>query len=79
MNLIELYHNYYKQSQSLRRTAKKFNISRSKLTNLFNTNGIPINKSCQDLYALNSNYFKRINSAKKAYWLGFIFADGHLI
>lgn len=27
-------------------------------------------------YSLNKNYFQEINSPEKAYWLGFIFADG---
>jgi hypothetical protein len=29
-------------------------------------------------YTLNENFFETINTAEKAYWLGFIFADGYI-
>lgn len=30
------------------------------------------------LYKVNDNYFKNIDSEEKAYWLGFIYADGYI-
>ncbi|RXT13658.1 LAGLIDADG family homing endonuclease [Ammoniphilus sp. CFH 90114] len=35
-------------------------------------------KSRRVKYSLNVNYFNIVDSEEKAYWLGFIFADGHL-
>lgn len=39
-------------------------------------NRLGINKS---KYTYNQNYFENINSADKAYWLGFIAADGYVV
>jgi len=30
------------------------------------------------LYKVNDNYFKKIDNEEKAYWLGFIYADGYI-
>lgn len=30
------------------------------------------------IYKINESYFEKINSQEKAYWLGFIYADGHV-
>ena len=30
-------------------------------------------------YKFNRNYFNKINTSKKAYWLGYLYADGYLI
>ena len=38
-------------------------------------NGLGLSK----IRKFNSNYFKEINTRNKAYWLGFIYADGYII
>ena len=30
------------------------------------------------VYYLNENYFEKIDTEEKAYWLGFIYADGYI-
>ena len=31
------------------------------------------------MYAINKNYFEKIDSSEKAYWLGFLMADGCIV
>lgn len=42
--------------------------------------GIPIktNKQYRKQFSVNKNYFETIDSEEKAYWLGFIYADGYI-
>lgn len=49
--------------------------------NAFKAMGLPIrsNKINSRKYTLNHNYFERIDTHEKAYWLGFIYADGYII
>lgn len=77
MNIENIY-NYYKECNSLRKTADHFHIGRSNLTKLFNDNNYKINKSTKNTYNLNASFFEKIDSASKAYWLGFIYADGYI-
>ena len=77
MDINKIY-KYYKRVNSLRKTASKFKISRTKLTSLLNKNGLVINKSNREKYDIDLNYFKVIDTEEKAYWLGFIFADGYV-
>ena len=34
-------------------------------------------KECSTIYTLNENYFEKIDTPRKAYWLGFLYADGY--
>lgn len=57
---------------------EKFNIkSNQTVYNIVKRNGrshqIPNKK-----YNINSNYFEDINTEEKAYWLGFLYADGYI-
>lgn len=54
--------------QSMLKWFKKFDISRRQ-GELAHTKGV---------YSQNNNYFQVIDSAEKAYWLGFIMADGNI-
>lgn len=75
---IQKIYNYYKECNSLRKTAKQFNISRARLTLLFNENKLIINQSTKNRHTLNDSFFDKIDSQSKAYWLGFIYADGYV-
>jgi intein-encoded DNA endonuclease-like protein len=77
MNISEI-EKVYKETKSLRATAKHFNTSKNKITDILKENNIKINESTRNRkYIVNSNYFNDINSEEKAYWLGFLFADGY--
>lgn len=39
---------------------------------------VPTRKRCNAFYYINSKYFNEIDNEHKAYWLGFLLADGHV-
>ena len=78
-NLID----YYLQGNSLAATSRKFNISTYKLKKFFQEQKVHIRNRSEQCalenqkrgYKLNHDYFDELNETK-AYWLGFIAADG---
>jgi hypothetical protein len=69
----------YSKNNSLRKTSKALSISKTALTRIFKENNIEIKSNCTDMKPnFNENFFKKINSEEKAYWLGFLYADGYL-
>lgn len=69
---------YYINSpnSSIRKVSKMFNIDRRRLSKLLKTKNIEIVNHKSRKYYCNFNYFDTIDSEEKAYWLGFILADG---
>jgi hypothetical protein len=56
---------------------EKFNIkSTRKIYDIIIRNGREHLKSNKKTYSLNENYFENIDTEDKAYWLGFLYADG---
>lgn len=64
--------NLYKQNMSTLDISKKFNISRSMVSRYVKN----INKKHYRKYAINEDFFDVIDSEEKAYFLGFLYADG---
>ena len=60
---------------TLTQISKELNISRPTITNYIKSLGYTIVNPSKK-YNYNENYFENIDSEEKAYWLGFIFADG---
>ena len=75
-NLIDLYN----EGNSLRTIASITGYSRTFVTKIFNENNLVrrTNKENSRKYYLDDNYFDIIDSSEKAYWLGFIAADGYI-
>lgn len=76
----ELEKEYQQSDISVKSLSKKYNISYVKLLKDFKNNGVIIRKDYSILsrkYDLNEKYFEKINNKEKAYWLGFIYADGN--
>lgn len=65
--------NLFKQGNSLSKISKQLNISRKKVTKVVKDANLPIPKHT---YLYNDNVFENIDTEEKAYWLGFIYADG---
>lgn len=66
----------YEEPQRLKWISKSFNISKKEIKQILINNGCEI-RSNSSLYKFNYNFFEEINNSKKAYWLGFLLADGY--
>jgi len=68
------------QTHSEEETARFFNLSQSRIHQIVKSSGLKLKKSRINLSKLNLDidYFKEINTPEKAYWLGFICADGYI-
>lgn len=70
----------YKQSKKIKDIAKDCNVSVSTIDRVLNKENIERKRETgpknEQKINFNENYFSKIDSEQKAYWLGFIFADG---
>lgn len=60
---------------SITKTASMFNIDRAALSRRLRSEGIEI-INYQNLLKFNNKFFDKIDTEEKAYWLGFLYADG---
>ena len=65
----------YTQGHGTRGIMKKLKGSRTAIKKVLKKNNIKMKPS--KLYNANYDYFEKINTYEKAYWLGFIMADGY--
>jgi intein-encoded DNA endonuclease-like protein len=66
----------YNERRSLRKTAKLFKVSIQPISRILKKYNIQLNSSVK--YYVNENYFENIDTDEKAYWLGYIYADGYV-
>lgn len=66
---------YVNEDETLASLGKKFGCSYGTIKLLLNKNGIKSRGNKQG-YPRNELYFNQINTEEKAYWLGFLYADG---
>jgi hypothetical protein len=64
----------YQNGESIPNLSKKYVINTRTISNVLKDNGIQIRGRRRIFY--NENFFEKIDSKLKAYWLGFLFADG---
>jgi len=69
--------NEYLNNKSCVKTCKKYHISHLTLRKILEKNNIKI-INYQNRTKFNEHIFDSIDTEEKAYWLGFIFADGYL-
>jgi intein-encoded DNA endonuclease-like protein len=74
--IVELYNN----GNGCYKIAKMFNCSPSTINNFLKKCGVKTNKTPNDYrkYTLNQDFFEKINTEEKAYFLGLIYSDGCL-
>lgn len=70
LEICELFKN-----TTTRNIGKKFNCSKQTITRVLKQNNIKTYKTNRK-YKMNQNYFNKIDSNDKAYWLGLLTADG---
>ena len=75
----------YEQGKSLRKISEELNINRKLLSRKLKEDGIIIrdpNKNSisksKRIHELNETIFEVIDTEEKAYWLGFLYADGYI-
>jgi hypothetical protein len=73
IELEQAINEYCNTNKSARQIAKKYGFSKDRITNTLNARGIMREKKDN---SFNEDYFSVIDSEEKAYWLGFIYADG---
>lgn len=70
----------YKNNMSLREIEKQFNVTRPTVSKFLQQRGIKTTKGNHyRKYFHNENFFENIDTEEKAYWLGFMFADGYIV
>lgn len=80
MNLMPLYDEakaLYLEGKSLTQIGKELGVDRKKLSKLLKAEGISITQNNQK-YNYNDTFFDVIDTEHKAYWLGFLYADGNI-
>lgn len=70
----------YKEGSSSIILSKKFGVHFSTVLNIVKRNNIQIRKmrDAKKIYHYDENFFENIDTEEKAYWVGFILADGCL-
>lgn len=78
--LLNIYYNDYINGRTLSSLERKYNIRNSYLSRWFKKLNLPVrDNSINSLkYTFNEDYFENIDTQDKAYWLGFIYADGYI-
>ena len=67
----------YKSGVSITKISKKFKTDRTRISKILVKNGIII-ENFQNKTKFDEHIFDIIDTEEKAYWLGFIFADGYI-
>jgi intein/homing endonuclease len=70
-NIIERYQN----GESCAKIGQDYNVKQQTINRLLHKNNVVVSNR---KHQFNEDYFKEIDSAEKAYWLGFITADGYV-
>lgn len=66
---------HFEKGISVNQISKEIGLSRDVIKRIFRENGWE-NQTPKRIYEFNEDYFEEIDSHQKAYWLGFIYADG---
>ena len=72
---------HYNQNHNVKELANLFSTSQASMRSLLHKQGINTILTCDKekiLHPRNSDYFEIIDSPDKAYWLGFLYADGYV-
>lgn len=69
----------YNSNLPATKIAKKFNISTTPIYGILNENNVKIRSMSEShrTYTINQDYFDNIDTHEKAYFLGFLYADGY--
>src|ERR1700722_6649692 len=76
--LIKKILNNYEDGLSIRKISNLLNINRNQCSQIIKESGKILRNKSQSrrVHKMNEDYFSNIDTEEKAYWLGFIAADG---
>jgi hypothetical protein len=76
----EIISDYLENGKSILQLAKDYGINHYRIRRMFKKLGVKIrgNSFNSRKYKYNENFFDVIDTEEKAYWLGFIYADGYI-
>lgn len=75
--LRDIFAKYQNEHISMAKIGEKYNVSKTVISRILKENNIPIKKDNHKYYA-DYRKFSSIDSVEKAYWLGFLAADGYV-
>ena len=85
MNQYDRAKELYNQGKSLRSIADQLGVDRKKLSKKFKEDGITIRdpyknsiRKAKRFKEVDESIFEIIDTEEKAYWLGFLYADGYV-
>lgn len=73
---IEEYKNTPRLDRSISKLSDKYGLNRKTIVKYIKNEGIKIENSC-NASSFNEHIFQKIDTEEKAYWLGFLYADGY--
>jgi len=68
----------FQSGSTLSELAQKYDTSKYLIRKAFKSKGFSNNTGRRKKYKINEGYFDNIDTEEKAYWLGFIYADGYV-
>jgi len=69
----------YNSGESSRKIAKKYNVDKSVILNILKRNMVLCRPAkCPRIYKINIDFFQKIDTQEKAYFLGILYADGNI-
>lgn len=70
---------YYNEGLSIKKISEKLNIGKKRIKNCLENNNIRLKDYSEyRKHTLNESIFEIIDTEEKAYWLGFLYADGYV-
>lgn len=69
--------NLYVKGYSTKEIGQKFSLSPSCIRDYLNRLRFKLKRELKN-YKINENFFNKVNTSEKAYWLGFLYADGYV-
>lgn len=71
----EIIDKYLNQGYTTKMLTEEYNCNKSSIQRLLNKHGVSLRNS---RYAFDQDFFENIDTEHKAYWLGFMYADGYV-
>lgn len=68
--------NMYNSGNTCQQIGNKYNVSRQKISEILKENNVEVKR--KDLIYIDETLFDSIDNEEKAYWLGFMYADGNI-